>query len=313
MKFVFFIFITTFALAKPNVVLDKTLTATHFWDCSGGACDATVVKGTSWQQNPNPLYLYAPQYSPMNPADYGGAKYGEQLWMTGAASDTLTDILGTDDSCCGRDSSKAGGCGKCVLVQNSNAIKSNWSAVVLKKNRCPPQSQGCEAGKAHLDMAVPGYDNLQWSLSNICGALPNTHITKAESTSCGAWWSNGSSTTEGCDCSSLPSTTNAQKLMKRGCELFTQWGWKTGNPTLSYTVVECPAELVKIVGNAFTSEGVQPSSFPSNPKSIIEPGSSSSSETSPSSSSTMTSTSSASITTISPLLFLFVMATIITN
>ena len=44
---------------------------------------------------------YAPYYAPMDPADFGGAAYGESLWLTGAASDGLSALLGADDGCCG--------------------------------------------------------------------------------------------------------------------------------------------------------------------------------------------------------------------
>ena len=46
------------------------LNATHFWDCNGGACDATTLN--PWDDT---LYKYAAQYAPQDPADHGGAKY----------------------------------------------------------------------------------------------------------------------------------------------------------------------------------------------------------------------------------------------
>lgn len=61
--------------------------------------------------------------------------------MTGAASDTLSQMMGADDGCCGTEAS--GACGKCLLVTNPTAVNSGWSAVVMKKNRCPPWSHGC--------------------------------------------------------------------------------------------------------------------------------------------------------------------------
>jgi hypothetical protein len=41
------------------------------------------------------------------------------MWLVGAASDALSRHLGGHDGCCGRD--KIGGCGKCILVENSNS------------------------------------------------------------------------------------------------------------------------------------------------------------------------------------------------
>jgi hypothetical protein len=154
--------------------------------------------------------------------------------MTGAASDALSAMLGPNDSCCGGED--VGGCGKCLLVTNPSAVNKNWSAVVMKKNRCPPWSHGCEAGVAHFDLAIPGYDNLQYSTANICGQA-STILTRAQSSVCGEWYKKGSSTIVGCSCESLPNITTTQRIMKRGCELFTAWGWTSGDPVLNYKVV----------------------------------------------------------------------------
>ena len=74
------------------------LKATHFWDCSGAACDATTLQ--PWDPA---KYRYSPTYAPLNPEDHGGSKYGEKMWMTGAANDYLSDLMGADAPCCGRD------------------------------------------------------------------------------------------------------------------------------------------------------------------------------------------------------------------
>jgi len=247
------------------------LGGTHFWDCSGGGCDATTLTESSWESEPNPLYVYAPQYAPVNPADYGGAQYGEQLWITGAASDALSDLMGPDDECCGYDSSYSGGCGKCVLVRNPSAVNADWTAVVMKKNRCPPWTNGCESGNVHLDLAIPGYDNLQWSTANICGSSSATYLTQDQSTVCGSWWDSASSTINGCDCSSMPSSTDEEKIIKRGCELFSAWGWTSGDPSLDYQIVDCPTNFVSMIKNSFASDGVQDAVFPVDPQPIVFP------------------------------------------
>ena len=125
--------------------------------------------------------------------------------MTGAASDSLSSLLGSDDGCCGYDAAFSGGCGKCVLVQNPSAINSDMLVLVMKKNRCPPWSSGCSGGP-HLDFAAPGFDNLQYSTANICGQQ-STFIGQSESSVCGNWYNYGSSTIAGCSCSSLPEST----------------------------------------------------------------------------------------------------------
>ena len=184
---------------------------THFWDCNGGACDSTTLQ--PWDQN---KYRYAPEYAPMDPNDYGGpSAEGENLWMTGAANDYLSSYLNGDDGCCGADSDGGGGCGKCMLVSTSEAVNSDWKVLVMKKNRCPPWSNGCGDGQIHLDFAAPGFDNLQFSTANICGQS-STYISQAQSSICGSWYDNGASTQD-CDCSSLPESTDAEIRLKKGC------------------------------------------------------------------------------------------------
>ena len=171
--------------------------------------------------------------------------------MTGAASDSLSALLNGDDGCCGQDPDGGGGCGKCVLVTNPDAVNSDWKVLVMKKNRCPPWATGCGSSIPHLDFAAPGYDNLQYSQANICG-FSDTYISQTDSSICGDWYNYGASTIEGCDCSSMAETTDAQKMLKKGCELFTAWGWKSGDPTsLTYEIVTCPSAYVSLIGNAF--------------------------------------------------------------
>merc|ERR1712190_406968 len=107
------------------------------WDCSGQGCDSTTLQ--PWDPS---KYISPPGYGPQDPTKHGGARYGEKMWLTGAASDALADLLDGDDGCCGSDKD-SGGCGKCLLIQNPDAVNSDWTAVVMKKNRCPPWTNGC--------------------------------------------------------------------------------------------------------------------------------------------------------------------------
>ena len=164
-----------------------TTQATHYWDCNGAGCDSRTLQ--PWNMN---KYMYAPNYAPVDPATIGSQPlYGEKMWMTAAASDTLAAMLGDADGCCGDD--PEGGCGKCVLVTNPSAVNSDWKAVVMKKNRCPPSSNHCEEGKMNLDIAAPGFDNLDFSTANVCGesdrrdfgVLGANFLTKEQSSACG--------------------------------------------------------------------------------------------------------------------------------
>lgn len=230
------------------------LNATHFWDCNGAGCDSTVLQ--PWNEF---AYRYAPQYAPMDPEDYGGSVHGEKLWLTGAASDALSAWLGPN-ACCGADDANSGGCGQCLLVKNPTATNAHWTAVVMKKSRCPPESHGCELPFMHIDIAVPGYDNFTYSTANVCG-LPSrqdTFVTKEQSGACAAWYTHGASTIQGCSCNSLPSDSTGQGLLKRGCELFTEWGWTSGDPDLWYMKVDCPPRFRDVIEGAFGATGVEP-------------------------------------------------------
>ena len=97
MKYLFvFVCLLLSLLCQAENVSDGTLKSSHFWDCNGGACDAKTLQ--PWDQN---KYRYAGTYAPLDPINYGGPIYGEKLWMTGAASDALSNMLGPNDGCCG--------------------------------------------------------------------------------------------------------------------------------------------------------------------------------------------------------------------
>jgi len=249
---------STLCVEGDGTISDDTswslLQATHFWDCSGMGCDARTLQ--PWNQGLN--YKASPKYAPIAPI--GQTEHGEKMWMTGAASDALSEQMGTADECCG--SSDEGGCGRCLLVRNANSDHPDWTAIVMKKNRCPPESNGCGQGKMHFDIAVPGYDNLQYSTANTCGniglnnknygACPDGNKECADSTVCGSWGSNGaSSTATGCSCESME-----DGVMKRGCELFSSWGWRSGDPEIEYQTVECPTAYKEFIASAFDGNGV---------------------------------------------------------
>jgi hypothetical protein len=246
---------------------NQMIVATHYWDCNGNGCDAATLQ--PWDPS---RYVASAQYAPLDPNDFpGGAMYGEKLWMTGAMSDTLSDDwLGAADGCCGSGGENGNGCGKCVLVRNAESDNPDWTAVVMKKNRCPPWATGCEGDNLHIDMAVPGFDNLQYSTANICGNVAGNTTPHAgscppgnqaceDATVCGAWWADGaSSIATGCSCASMSDRTPGESLMKKGCELFSAWGWHSGNPSgVEFQVVECPSEFKAFIASAFAEDGVQ--------------------------------------------------------
>jgi len=224
---------------------------THYWDCNGQGCDASTLQ--PWMEA---RYISPPGYGPQDPMDFGGPLYGEKMWLTGAASDALSQLLGDDDGCCGEDLNDGGvgGCGKCVLVQNPLSLHPDWTAVVLKKNRCPPWSHGCGAGQPHLDIAAPGFDNLQYSTANVCGSRPKTGFaSKQQSAILGSWYKQCQDTAKCAHlCNKLP------PAFQKGCKLFASWGWKRGDPsTVKYRAVKCPPAFKRHVGAQFGRSGAQ--------------------------------------------------------
>jgi len=228
----------------------ENMKMTHYWDCSGQGCDATTLQ--PWDVN---KYISPPGYGPQDPDAHGGALYGEKMWVTGAASDALSELMGSDDGCCGEDPNDGGvgGCGKCALVQNPDSLHPEWTAVVMKKNRCPPWSNGCGAGEPHFDVAAPGFDNLQWSTANICGLRPGTGFdSQTQSEAVGSWWTQCSNTA---DCSHLCNELPVE--FQAGCKLFASWGWKRGDPmNVKFKAVPCPPAFVEHVSRQFGPSGV---------------------------------------------------------
>jgi len=235
--------------APPSTWDGSNMKMTHYWDCNGQGCDASTLQ--PWDEG---RYVSPPGYSPQDPADFGGPVYGEAMWLTGAASDALSALMGPDDGCCGGDPNDGGigGCGKCALVQNPDSLHPDWTAVVMKKNRCPPWSNGCGAGEPHFDIAAPGFDNLQWSTANVCGLRSGTGFeSQAQSETVGSWWKHCASTAECAHlCEKLPSS------FQKGCKLFASWGWFRGDPDrVKFRAISCPAEFVRHVGSLFDAQG----------------------------------------------------------
>jgi len=234
------------------------LHSTHYWDCNGQGCDGSALQ--PWDKS---RYVSPPEYAPMDPEKYGGSVYGEKIWMTGAASDAVSDILGPDANNCGSDNQGGGGCGQCIMVKNSQANRPDWNVIIMRKNRCPPWSHGCGKGGFHMDFAVPGFDNLQYSTANICGN-PGTTLSKQQSAICGAV------NPADCNCGQIPTHTAALRRMREGCELFKQWGWSSGTPTMKWKPVSCPQKFVEQVqlGAAFGARGPVTVSFFDNSTSL---------------------------------------------
>ena len=122
---------------------DGQATTTRYWDCSGGSCGCGYLyNGDSHLErhcNSNALFS-APLNNPLGAKFYGAAAISQTL----GGGDWLAE-----------------GCGKCFKVTGTSNIPSNSgvsTTLVLKAtNYCPPSNPSCN-GKAHFDIAAPGFD-----------------------------------------------------------------------------------------------------------------------------------------------------------
>jgi hypothetical protein len=144
----------------------------------------------------------------------------------------------------------ASGCGKCWKVTGTSNIPphNSTTTVILKgANYCPPVNDACSNGKAHFDIAAPGFDVLNSSLSNTC--LTREPNEAAGFASCEYWMIKSDNPEENCDCSVFNS-----EVLRAGCENFRSLYWN--NIQVTYEEVLCPIELARLScweenGNAY--------------------------------------------------------------
>lgn len=193
---------------------------TRYWDCSGGACGCGYLSSPSNREahcHSNALFV-APSGNSYGATFYGSAAVSQAL----GGGDWLAD-----------------GCGKCWKLTGTSNIGSNTATttLVLKAtNYCPPSNSACN-GRAHFDIAAPGFDFAGASLSNTCSVVEPNEIQGF--TSCGNWMIRSSDPTENCDCSLFVSD-----VLRAGCENFLSLRWN--NVDVSYEEVNCPEELSRL-------------------------------------------------------------------
>jgi len=214
------------------------LVLTHYWDCSGQSCDAGTLSPWNYDK-----YRTPSGYQPQDPEDFGGpSEYGEKLWVTAAI---MNIDQGSDDGCCGQTGE--GGCGKCILISNPDSLNPDWTVMAMKKNTCG----NCGSNK-HADINVPGFDVLQYSLANICGA-PDTGMSEEQSTVLGSWYNDFSNVRDAgaARCGLLPAE------FQKGCSVFSEWGWTGGKTSRAkYKVVDCPEQFKQHIEPLFDEGGI---------------------------------------------------------
>ena len=199
----------------------NTATTTRYWDCSGGSCGCSFVPTGLGENEPvhchsNAMFV-APSDNPFGATYYGAAAISEALgggnWMSS-------------------------GCGKCWKVAGYSSHTASTTTLVLKgTNYCPPSNSLCSNGKAHFDIAAPGFDVTEFSLSNTCSTREPEETTGFAS--CGRWMIDSQNPNDNCNCNAFN-----DPVLKAGCNNFYNLKWD--NPQVDYEEVACPEELAEL-------------------------------------------------------------------
>jgi len=195
----------------------KRATTTRYWDCTGGACGCAYLP---FGDDDLPAHCHS---NAMFAAPEENA-YGAKFYGTAAISEAL-----------GGGNWLAEGCGKCWKVTGTSPITSETTTLVLKgTNFCPPSNAPCSGGKAHFDIAAPGFDVPQYSLSNTCDIVEVSELKGMQA--CSNWMMGNKDPSINCDCSLFN-----DPVLRTGCENFLSLKWD--NPEVEYEEVNCPREL----------------------------------------------------------------------
>lgn len=213
--------LTLLLLFNASPLNANQASTTRYWDCSGGACGCGYLSAPSGREahcHSNALFS-----APL------GNVYGAKFYGAAAVSEAL-----------GGGFWLAEACGKCFKVTGTSNVGPSGAAttLVLKAtNFCPPANQACSNGRAHFDIAAPGFDFSGASLSNTCSAVEPSESNGFSS--CGNWMISSSDPNQNCDCSLFSS-----HVLRAGCENFLSLGWN--NVDVAYEEVTCPLELSRL-------------------------------------------------------------------
>ena len=208
----------------PN---SNTATTTRYWDCAGGSCGCAYLPahlgGDPYQPShchSNALFR-APLANPYGAKFYGTASVsaalmGSDMWLP-AGCGTCWKVTGTSN----------------VVPTAKNTTTTTTTLVLKAVSICPNGNELCARGP-HFDIAAPGFDVRQFSLTHHCPEREPHEPSSFDS--CGEWMMASLDPTANCDCSVFVSPT-----LRAGCENFWELQWN--NPVVSYQQVDCPVEL----------------------------------------------------------------------
>jgi hypothetical protein len=147
-------FLGAASLVSKALAQTRTATTTRYWDCSGGSCGCSYVRTGLSGSEPSMCHSNAMFAAPSN------NPYGAKFYGTAAISASL-----------GGGDWMSSGCGKCWKVTGTSNVPgfSGVSTTLVLKgtNFCPDANPMCARGP-HFDIAAPGFDVLEFSLSNTC-------------------------------------------------------------------------------------------------------------------------------------------------
>eukprot|EP00592_Proboscia_alata_P028205 CAMPEP_0194444154 /NCGR_PEP_ID=MMETSP0176-20130528/127106_1 /TAXON_ID=216777 /ORGANISM="Proboscia alata, Strain PI-D3" /LENGTH=1107 /DNA_ID=CAMNT_0039270487 /DNA_START=26 /DNA_END=3349 /DNA_ORIENTATION=+ len=207
----------------PTPPGSQIATTTRYWDCSGGSCGCAYLPSHLGGDNEKPAHCYSNALFAAPEGNSFGAKY----YGAAAVSNELGGADWMGDAC--------GKCWKVTGTSNIPGYQGIETTLVLKgTNYCPTNAQHCELGKAHFDIAAPGFDWVGASLSNSCKEREPDQVGGFEA--CGTWMINSQNPNQNCDCESF-----TDPVLRAGCENFRSLYWD--NPSVYYEEVTCPDEM----------------------------------------------------------------------
>jgi len=185
----------------------KRAGTTRYWDCSKPHCAWKNIPPNNHASELPFRHEYA--FKRCNNCAMGAKYFG-----TAAAA---TSIMGGDQN--------SAACGKCYALRS---LGSSEVKLVLQVNNLCPGNSNPSCRRDHFDIAVPGFDWNDASVSNTCRQNDPALLYRGNEQACMR------SPVKSCNCDAVSS----DPVLVEGCKLFVELGWD--NQEVEYTEVNCP-------------------------------------------------------------------------